>query len=393
MKTLSLVYLLLPLLLSCQSSKAPFPTHIESNADLFIDHEFTSSNNVHIETEDEIFKLDKDMIAMVKQKLLNDKSTRYKARVLLDHIFNSENISLQYEGNANVTASQAYHSKTANCMSLTIMAYALANEAKMNISFQKVEVPEYWVRNGQYNLLTGHVNLVVREHPYIERNIIWGERAMQIDFDPYVAKEYFPKKIIKKNTVLAMFFNNKGAEALVAKDYSTAYLYFKEAIEYDKSFSSAWGNLGVLYRFTEHYDVSVKVYRHTLSLESDNLTALKNLSLLLEDQNKDVEAVKINKYLHDIRKSNPYYYALLADEFFYKKKYYAAEEQYKKAIKLDDKRHEFYFGLAKVYYKLNKVELAKRSMRTAIKLNNVRSTNDHYIAKLNFLKRPGIHLN
>ena len=381
------------LLCSCQSSYVLLPTHTEMSSNLFIDESFKSSQMLPIETEEEIFKLDSDMLAMVKQKLVNGHSARYKARVLLEHIFNNENMSLQYEGNANVTASQAYHSQTANCMSLTIMAYALADEAGLNVRFQQVDVPEYWVRNGEYNMLTGHVNLVVREHDLDDRNIVWGEKSMQIDFDPYVAKEYFPKKFIKKNTVLAMFYNNKGAEALVKQDYSVAYSYFKEAIKQDEFFSSAWGNLGVLYRFTEHYAEADKVYRHTLSLQSDNLTALTNLALLLKDQGQLIEVQKIEDYLHGIRKSNPYYYALLADEAFYRKDYSEAEEHYRKAIKLDENRHEFHFGLAKVYYMQNRLSAAKRSMKQAIKLNRVKSTNRQYIAKLSFLKQPGVHLN
>jgi tetratricopeptide (TPR) repeat protein len=382
-----------PLLLSCQSNNVSLPTHTELSTNLLLDNRFSVPTTFHIETEEEIFRLDDAMLSMVNKKLVNNHTARHKARVLLKHIFNEEHISLKYNSNANVTASQAYHSQTANCMSLTIMAYALAHEAGINVSFQQVNVPEYWVRNGQYNMLTGHVNLVVREHAEVERNIVWGESSTQIDFDPYVAKEHFSKKIIKKNTVLAMFYNNKGAEALIEKDYSIAYQYFREAIKQDESFSSAWGNLGILYRFTEHYQLAEKVYRHALILKKDNLTALTNLSLLLKNQNREDEAQRIEDYLHQMRKLNPYYYALLADEAFYQEDYSKAAKYYKKAIKLDGKRHEFYFGLTKVYYKQNKIIAAKHSMKKAIQLNTVRSINQQYIAKLNFLKQPDLQLN
>lgn len=390
MKSVHLVLaLILPLLFSCQSNNSPLPTRAELSSDLFLDNNFIAPQTFHLETEEEIFELDDEMLTMVKNKLINNHTVGYKARTLLDHIFNDENISLKYDGNANVIAKEAYHSQTANCMSLTIMAYALAHEAGINVSFQQVNVPEYWVRNGQYNMLTGHVNLVVREHNKVERNIVWGEKSVQIDFDPYVAKEHFPKQIIKKNTALAMFYNNKGAEALVRSDYSVAFQYFKESLNQDENYSAAWGNLGVLYRFTEYHQAAEKVYRHALMLKKDNLTALTNLAMLLKGQEREVEAQNIDNYLHDMRRLNPYYYALMADEAFYEGSYDEAARNYRKAIQLNDERHEFYFGLAKVYYKQNKVVSAKRAMRKAINLNRVRSTQNLYIAKLDFLKLSG----
>jgi len=394
MKPLHLLFVVFsPLLLSCQSNDVKLPTHIELSSNLFLDNSFEVPADFHLETEQEIFALDEAMLTMVKRKLINGHTARYKARVLLSHIFDDENISLQYDGNANVIARDAYHSQSANCMSLTIMAYSLAKAADLNISFQRVEIPEYWVRNGQYNMLTGHVNLVVREHSEVERNIVWGEKATQIDFDPHVAKEHFPKKIIEKNTVLAMFYNNKGADALVRKDYGVAFKYFKAALQQDELYSTGWGNLGVLYRFTENYEAAEKVYRHALMLEKANLTALTNLAILLKNQERQDEASDITVYLEEVRKLNPYYHALLADEAFYRFSYNDAVKHYKKAIQLDDKRHEFYFGLAKVYYKQDKVTSAKRAMKKAIQLNKVRSIQNQYVAKLNFLKQSGISVN
>ncbi len=200
-----------PLLLACQSNQNLHVSQTYSQQDLYLDNQYLSLEPIHIETEQEIFALDDGMRAMVQDKLINHYPAHQKARILLEHLFNDENIALSYDGNANVTAKQAYHNKTANCMSLTILAYTLADEAGMNISFQDVDVPEYWVRNGQYSLLTGHVNLLVEESEDINKRVLWGEIATRIDFDPFVAKKNFPSHTIEKHTLLAMFYNNKGA--------------------------------------------------------------------------------------------------------------------------------------------------------------------------------------
>ena len=375
-----------PLLFACQSNQTTNIIPVTPPINLYLDSEYISLNPIHIETEEEIFQLDNEMRAMVQAKLINNLSAQKKAYTLLKHLFNDENIALTYDGNANITASQVYHGKVANCMSLTILAYALADEAGMNISFQEVEVPEYWVRNGQYNLLTGHVNLLVKESEDVNRRIVWGNKTTKIDFDPFVAKKSFPSHIITKQTLSAMFYNNKGADALIDHNYPLAYQYLKQATLTDNYFSSAWGNLGILYKFSGQYDMAEKVYSHAISLNKENLTSLSNLALLLNMQGRISEAQPIEDYIHKVRVKNPYYHTLLGNEAYFSKSYQQALQHYKKAIDLDDEQHEFFLALAKVYYMQGKLVSSQNAIKKAIALTKAKETKELYIAKLNFLK-------
>jgi len=378
--------LCLPLLFACQSNQNLTTTQSVAQPELYLDQQFILSENFQIETEQEIFQIDDAMRAMVETKLTNNFSAHQKARILLEHLFNEENIALSYDERANVTATQAYHNKSANCMSLTIMAYAMATHAGMNIAFQEVNIPEYWVRNGQYSLLTGHVNLLVKPNEDVNRNVIWGEKATRIDFDPFIAKKDFPAKIITKHRLLSMFYNNKGAEELINGNFELAYHYLKQATLTDNQFASAWGNLGILYKKTGHFQLAESAYRHAISIKSDSLTSLGNLAILLNKQGRVEEAAPIDKYLHKIRSRNPYYHALLGNEALYYNDYSTALKHFKKSIVLDDEQHEFYLGLAKVYYMQGRLSLAKRSMNKAITLTKAKDTHRLYIAKLNFLK-------
>ncbi len=380
-----LILLSIPLLFACQNNQSYPISQTVSQTNLYLDHKFPTTDAIPIETEHEVFTIDDEMRAMVKEKLVNNLTARQKARILLEHLFNDGSISLSYEGNANVTAIEAYHSKSANCMSLTIMAYALANEAGMNVSFQQVDVPEYWVRNGKYSFLTGHVNLLVKENERVNRRVVWGETETQIDFDPFVAKRYFPSHLIEKKTLLAMFYNNKGAEALVRNDFITAYQYIKAATNADPLFASAWGNLGVLYKLSNDFDMAEKAYRHAVSLKPNNLTSLGNLALLLTKQGRINEAKPIDEYIHQLRIKNPYYHALLANEAYFNKSYQQSVQHYKKAILLDNEQHEFYLGLAKAFYLQGKLRSAKKAMTKAVMLAKGKDTHRQYIAKLNFL--------
>jgi len=183
-----------------------------------------------------------------------------------------------------------------------------------------------------------------------------------------------------------MFYNNKGGQALVGEKYNVAYQYFKAATLTDKTFSPAWGNLAVLYRLTDNLIMAEKAYRYAIAISPRNLTALTNLALLLRSQEKNLEADEIERRLLLKRIKNPYYHAVLADEAYYKHDYQQALKHYKKAIKLNKKIHELYFGIAKVYYQMNRLPEAEKAMKKALSLNKTKSTEHQYIAKLNFLK-------
>ena len=383
---LSLLVTIFLSLTACQSVSKLQNYNAASHTNKFLDEKFKGYKAVRVETEAEIFALSEEMKSMAKS-ISFERDTRKKAHKLLQQFFSPENINLAYESGANVVAAQAFKNKEANCLSLTIMAYAIAQEAKLNVAFQGVEVPEYWVRNGRVNMLTGHINLTVLQESFPDKVVLWQRTGIEIDFDPFVNKKSFPKRKIYKNNVLAMFYNNKGATAMVNRDYVSAYAYLKKATSLDPYFSSAWGNLGILYRFKGFQQSAIDTYRYAIYLNKNNLTAMANLSMLLHLNGLYDEARLLDSHIMHKRASNPYYYALLADERFYKGAYNQAISHYKKAIKLNDNIHEFYFGLAKVYYKLNNIKKAEYYVKKAIAKNRSPQLDEQYLAKLNILKK------
>ncbi|MBA6390917.1 tetratricopeptide repeat protein [Colwellia sp. BRX10-3] len=374
-------------LTACQSSNT-LPNYYLSNnqASEFLDEKFMGYQAIFIETENEIFALSAEMKKMAK-KIGSERDTRKKTKKLLQYFFSPENINLAYKSGANVIATKAFQNKEANCLSLTIMAYAIAQEAELNVAFQSVDVPEYWVRNGRANMLTGHINLAVLEEKFPDKKVIWQRTAIEIDFDPYVNKKSFPKHKINKNTVLAMFYNNKGATAMIHGDYISGYAYLKQATQVDPVFSSAWGNLAILYRLKGLEQKAIDTYRYAIYLNRNNLTAMANLSMLLNKKGEHEEAKLLDSYIMRKRANNPYYYALLGDEKYYNGDYKQAINHYKKAIKLNSSIHEFYFGLAKIYYMLDDVDKAESYIRKAMAKNRLPRLDKQYLAKLNVLNQ------
>jgi tetratricopeptide (TPR) repeat protein len=374
------------LIVGCQSSEKLNHKNFIVNESLYIDEYFPNFQNIKIETQEEIFALDDQMRLMVKENLMTEPDIKKRSIKLLENIFFKTNVALAYNATANISAIEAYHSQQANCLSLTILAYALAKEANLDVNFQNVKIPEYWVRNASYNMLTGHVNLIITKPKDPRTEILFRNEILTIDFDPYVNKKSFPKTIISQSDIISMFYSNKGAQALVKKQYTKAYAYLKAATTTSPNFSSAWANLGILYKVSGNVNLAKQSYRYAIEVNRENYTAMSNLALLLDNQNDSKELTNIRKLLKNKRDSNPYYYALLADEAFYVANYEQALVYYRKAIKLNNQAHEFYFGLAKVYYALNENYKAQNAIARAISYNRAVSIDERYTAKLDFLK-------
>ena len=356
-------------------------------SNLLYDDAFPKHLNYSLETEKQIYELDDEMYRFVHSRLLFEEDPYTRARLLLTKLFHRSPEDLRYQNGANLTAQQAFHQNTANCLSLTILAYTLAKEANLQVKFQEVLIPEYWIREGSYNMLTGHVNLKIVGDMKTPYKIVWGKKETVIDFDPYSVKKHFPKNTITKDRVTAMFYNNKGAQALVKNNYNLAYAYFKAAIKQEPDFSPVWGNLGLLYKKVGLISYAEQAYLASVNFNIKNYNAWNNLAILVTEQEKYDEATKIYSFIHKARMKNPYYHALLGEEAFYNGDYRLSISHYKKAKKMADKEHEFYFGLARSYYKLGDYKQSEYYLIKAKRYAHFKDIEDKYQNKLNLLSK------
>lgn len=367
----------------------PELTHQETS--LYRDELFQGYESMTIESEEDIYALSDEMKQLIEEHIKPQDSLKKRIHELISLIFDDQQIGLAYRNSANLTAQETFKNKEANCISLTILAYSLAQHIDLDVQFQDVKVPEYWVRNGQQSILTGHVNLTVSKKKLRHSETSLLPQSIEIDFDPYVRKQKFPIKRVDKNTVTAMFYTNKSAKAMIQKNYALAYAYLKKATLVSPTYSPAWGNLGVLYRKNNANELAINVYEHAISLDNKNLTSITNLAILFNIMGREEDAKRINTRLHTLRIKNPYYHALLGDTALYEGNIEEAVMHYKKAISLDGYNHLLYFGLTKAYVQKGDYALAQKTLKKAIKYNKHQSIEEKYYAKLGFLRQNHMH--
>ena len=348
---------------------------------LLNDSLFPTYNLFPVETPEEIFFLDEDAKRFAEKAVYEKSILQKNVKGLVKAIFDHADQGMLYRNSANTTANTTFHNRAANCLSLSIMTYALAEHVGLNATFYEVDIPEYWTRRDGYSLLNGHINLRVSV-PNDGVVAALGGAWADVDFDPQMLRNYFPRNAVSLNKVISMYYNNKGADALVANSYTRAYSYFRAAAKLSPELQQSWVNLGVLYRMVDEYEQAEIAYKHALSLNDDNLTAWENLSILYIYQDRDVEASRITQMVETKRKTNPFYHYILGEQAFDSGDIEIAISHYEKGLRLDKSRHELLFGMAKAQHELGDVSEAQRYLQQAVKHSPNEQDRQRYTSKL-----------
>jgi tetratricopeptide (TPR) repeat protein len=331
---------------------------------LFNDSLFPSADDYAIETPQSLFELSEQAKEFVDQAVSRGKSEERQVLGLIDKIFDRSDFDLLYRADANTNATQTFESRAANCLSLTIMTYAMAKHAGFNTKFQRIEIPEFWTRRSGYTLVNGHINIKVKPSVKVNSFDLFN-RDLTIDFDPQDGLQNFRARELDKDTIVAMFYNNKAAELILKGELNHAYAYLRAALDVDHSFKGAMVNLGLVYRQAGDLELAQKAYLSAIAIDQGYLTAWENLATLYTRTERNQEADAIYKRLERERRSNPYYYMMLAEEAFDSARYKESIAHFKHAISLDDDPHQFYFGLAKAHFKLADYDTTKRYLGLA----------------------------
>jgi Tfp pilus assembly protein PilF len=344
------------------------------------DSAFANHKQVNIETPEQIFALDEAASNFVlKMDNTRHKDNQEKVETLVAGIFDRSILAMDYDIDANTTATQTYHQRAANCLSLTIMTYAMVEKMGLEASFQKVHIPEYWTRRDGNTIINGHINLRVKnqkEHAILNRRF-----DTIVDFQPVLRHQAFPSEELTKNQIVAAFYVNKGAELMMKEHFNDAFAYFNAAINKNAEAVDAWLNLGVLYVKKGLYSDAENVYLHALKISPTYKSANENLAKLYKRIGQHEKASAILRQLNKQREQNPFYQSMRAELAFEEGLYEHAINHYRRAIKLKRSHSDFYFGLARAYWAKGDLKRSKQSLKKAIKHSETQTQSERYLAK------------
>jgi Tfp pilus assembly protein PilF len=382
MKKLSALYLsvfLAGLLGACATKQiVPPPTH------LFSDKSFAPATE-RINAAD-VFAASDAMKRYLKHDIANLLQVRGVQQGLIDALNSKGQLKVEYDAAKTRNAAQTFDDRAGNCLSLVIMTAALARELGMSVHFQSVFVDETWSRSGGMFFTVGHVNLTVGKRYHDIKSRIDDNVMITIDFNPPQENKAHHTWGIGEQTVLAMYMNNRSAEALARGQVNDAYWWAREAIVQDPTFLTAYNTLGVVYRRNGNTLLAEQALNHALARDPANVQIMSNLAMVLSDQGRDLESKALTDKVERKQPFAPFHFFAIGTEAMKAGDFKTARDMFLRELTRDPYNHEFHFWAAAAFARLGDMAETKRHLAIAVDFSTTRKEHDLYMAKLNRIK-------
>jgi Flp pilus assembly protein TadD len=255
-----------------------------------------------------LFQLDAALLSEMAEAGRVTTSDQERLDLLIATVFGPERRSFPYSAGHSTVAAETWRRKKGDCLSLTVLTYALAKALGLSAAMQDVRVSPVFSRSGSIDLLSGHVNLLIEGHArlHLENHPAQAGDVI-LDFDPEIGWSR-RGTILSENEILARYYNNAGAEYLAKEQASLAYAYFKAAILAAPNYASSYGNLAQLYVRAGFDADAEKLLVEDIALNSDDFFAMRSLTRLMESQGRQQEAAKYSQMLQVRQSRDPYYW-------------------------------------------------------------------------------------
>ncbi|MBI3367426.1 MAG: hypothetical protein HY021_02910 [Burkholderiales bacterium] len=374
--------LICALLAACASAPNP-PT--KAAAALLDDSRFGPPTE-HIDTPAEVFALTDEMRHYLKVELAATLRNDGRQRGLLDALYRRGSLKLEYDASDTRNAADTFTTRRGNCLALVIMTAALAKELDLQVDYRSAYTEETWSRLGDIYFLSGHVNLTLGQRMMDTRSRA-DPTEYTIDFLPPEQLRGLRTQSISERTVLAMYMNNRAAEALARSQLDNAYAWVRAAIHQHPGFANAYNTLGVVYMRHGDLALATNAFREVLAQVPQHLPAMTNLARAYDAQGMVADAAALRLQLAKLEPYPPFHYFQLGREAAARGDWRAARDWFAMEVQRADYSAEFHYWLGLSHYQLGNLEAAKRHLALAAENSITRGDQALYAAKLAWLKQ------
>lgn len=304
-------------------------------------------------------------------------------RELLRRLFPNEQMRLEYDSARTRSAEEAWAEQRGNCLSLVLVTAVAAQALGLPFEFLQVKVEEQWTQQGTLMLASGHVQLAM---PATRRGLPASEQTLIVDFLP--SEDLTPQTTQRLDwpTVLAMFMNNRAAEALVRGQVDEAYWHARAALQQDRSFGPALNTLGVVYRHRGLLPQAQQVFETLLALHGDDAKVLGNLIGTLRAQGLEAPAQALQLRLARLEPHPPLHFLRLGQAAAEQGRWTEARQHFLQERRRQPANPEVQFWLARAAWALGHAEAASTHLAQARALSTTPETQALYGAKLAWLR-------
>lgn len=285
----------------------------------------------------QVMVLPPDLRARLQQDVLaGSPSQRTRLNRLLHLVFDKDGLGLAYQEDATGSVAQIYATRTANCLSFTLMFIALAREAGLDAQPQEIRETLGWHQDNGVFYRVDHINAIV--------HISGTDYLVDIARNSVIAL-HAPEPVSDQR-LLAHFYNNLAMNELEQGRIAPALAIMGTALQLDPRNATNWSNAGVLYLRNGDEAAAQRAYARALALEPVNTGALANMANLAHRRgDHDLEA-NLRDRLERQQQNDPFFHFMEAEDYVQAGDYPHAIEHYEHAIRLHRDEPRFYAALA-----------------------------------------------
>jgi tetratricopeptide (TPR) repeat protein len=374
----SLAALLLALAGCASAPPAPPPET------LFEDAAFAPPSRPVVATD--AFAMSDEMRRYLDRELADSLQAKGFERGLVDALYKRSALQLEYDSKLTRNAAETFHARSGNCLSLVLMTASFAKALGLAVTYQSAYTDETWSRSGDLYFKSGHVNIALGRRLIDRGDAVNPPTRLQIDFLPPSELKGLRTVPIGEATVVAMYMNNRSAEALARGEVADAYWWAREAVRQAPGFASAWNTLGVVYLRHGEPAQAERVFARVLEREPDNAQALSNRAQALARLGRTDEAAALQRRLAQLEPYPPFHFFDLGQAAMKRGDYAAARDLFAREIDRAHDNAEFQYWLALAEFRLGDTDSARRHLALAMENSATRDQRDLYAAKLAWLR-------
>jgi tetratricopeptide (TPR) repeat protein len=266
------------------------------------------------------------------------------------------------------------------------MTAAFARHLGLPVSYRSVIVDDQYTRQGDLTLASGHVNLVLDKLPRRPHFAPQEPDSYTIDFLPQEELRGQRSEPLAERTIVAMFMNNRAAEALSQGRLDDSYAWAQEAVRQDPGFAAAVNTLGVVYMRAGHLRQAEAALRTVLAREPAHVSALSNLVLLLHRSGRPAEAQALGVRLAQLQPYPPFHFFDLGRRAMDEGDFHRARQMFARELRRQPDQHEVHFWAAQADLSLGNTAGATRHLQQAMTNSPTRDSHEVYATKLDRLR-------
>lgn len=374
------------LLAGCASIPPPVPTELFRDAAFAPAGERTDADDAFAPSEEM-----KRFVHVEMRRATHSTQLAKGPQDLVEALYRHDEIKLEYDSSRTRNAAQTFAARRGNCLSLVLMTAALAKEMGLWVTYRSVETDETWSRRDNLAFLSGHVNIDLGRRATNRTSGLDPRDDLVVDFLP--AEQLAGQRVhpITEETVVAMYQNNRAAEALARGNVDDAYWWARAAVARAPGFLAPYNTLGVVYLRHGELDAAAAVLGTVLARDEHDREALSNLAIVAERQGRDDEARALRARLARLEPDPPYAYFLRGRQAMQRGDYAAARDLFAREVRRADYNSEFHFWLGLADLRLGRVAEAREELNLAMMNSTTGSDRDLYAAKLERLRSHGFN--